>query len=202
MAHYFSASPDSADARREIAVTLAGRTVDVYTSGGVFSPGRLDLGTAQLLRAGADLPETGTFVDVGCGWGPIALDMALARPGANVWAVDVNERARELTAANAERLGCRVRVADPGQALAALESIDVLRSNPPIRIGKGALHELLATWLPRLAPDGYGELVVSKNLGADSLARWISAELSLACERIASRKGYRILRVSRDGADI
>lgn len=200
MAHYFDESPASDARRKTLRVTLADREVSVETASGVFSPGHIDLGTRQLLRAASDLPEKGIFVDLGCGWGPIALDMALRRPAARVFAVDINERALELTAANAEKLGLAIVHPLPAeQALAddRLKRIDVLRSNPPIRIGKTALHELLAAWLPRLAPDGLAELVVAKNLGADSLAAWIEKELGMGCEKQSSRKGFRILAVTR-----
>ena len=71
---------------------------------------------------------------------------------------------------------------------------DVIWSNPPIRVGKDALHELLLTWLPRLTPDGRAVLVVQKHLGADSLQRWLVARAS---RRPAWRraKGYRLLQV-------
>jgi 16S rRNA G1207 methylase RsmC len=72
--------------------------------------------------------------------------------------------------------------------------IDELWSNPPIRVGKPVLHGLLATWLPRLAPDGVARLVVARNLGADSLHRWLEGA-GWTVTRIASRKGYRILEV-------
>ncbi|MDO5496222.1 MAG: methyltransferase [bacterium] len=197
--HYFSASPASAGERREVSLTLAGRPVSIETAGGVFSADRLDPGTAVLLDHAAPPPPTGTFLDLGCGWGPIALTLGLLAPGARVLAVDVNERARDLTARNAARLGLRIEVHEPESALAALgdSPLDLIWSNPPIRIGKDALHTLLSTWLPRLAPDGRAELVVAKNLGSDSLQRWIASELGLTCERTASSKGFRILTVTR-----
>jgi 16S rRNA G1207 methylase RsmC len=116
-----------------------------------------------------------------------------------VWATDTNARALELTARNARRLGVadRVHVVDPADVDPDL-SFDELWSNPPIRIGKPALHALLATWLARLAPTGRAYLVVAKNLGADSLATWLG-DAGWAAERLASAKGYRVLRVERGG---
>jgi len=196
--HYFTAAPASADQRREITVTLAGRRARLETASGVFSAERLDPGTAVLLDHGEAPPATGLFVDVGCGWGAIALDLALRSPGAEVIAVDVNERALDLTRRNAARLGAvGITAVDPGAALELVgdRPIDLLRSNPPIRVGKEALHELLATWLGRLAPAGLAELVVAKNLGADTLQRWIAGELGMDCSRAASSRGFRVLRV-------
>jgi 16S rRNA (guanine1207-N2)-methyltransferase len=193
--HYFSASPASAGERRALTVRLAGRDVPVSVAGGVFSPGGLDRGTAVLLDEVPPPPATGTFLDLGSGWGPIALTLGLLSPEAEVWAVDVNERAVELTALNARSLGlARVHAVTPQEVPADLR-FDLLWSNPPIRVGKTALHDLLRTWLPRLAPGGHAHLVVSKNLGADSLQRWVEAELGLTCRRLASHKGFRVLDV-------
>ena len=76
---------------------------------------------------------------------------------------------------------------------------DTIWSNPPIRIGKEELHRLLLTWLPRLAPGGNAWLVVQKNLGSDSLQRWLAGELddSFAVSRESTSKSFRILRVRR-----
>ena len=69
-------------------------------------------------------------------------------------------------------------------------------SNPPIRIGKQALHDLLLTWLPRLKPDGAAYLVVGKNLGADSLTAWLTSQ-DWPARKLASAKGFRVLKVQR-----
>ena len=195
--HYFSASPAADGPTRQIDVVLRGRPVQVTTAPGVFSTDRLDPGTRVLLDAVPDPPATGTLVDVGCGWGPITLALALASPQARVVAVDVNERARELTARNAAALGLgNVVVASPEEAAGLVAGgIDELWSNPPIRVGKVALHELLRTWLGRLSPGGRAQLVVGKNLGADSLHRWLETELALATTRLTSAKSFRVLSV-------
>lgn len=194
--HYFTAAPASAEERRPVRMRLAGRDVEVQVAGGVFSPGGVDKGTAVLLDEVPDPPEEGVFLDLGCGWGPIALTLGLLRPRADVWAVDVNERALDLTRTNAAALGLdRIHVALPEQVPDDTR-YDLIWSNPPIRIGKPALHELLRTWLPRLRPGGHAYLVVSKNLGGDSLQRWIDTELGLPCTRYASAKGFRILAVT------
>ncbi len=203
--HYFTAAPGGADRRRPLHVRLDGRDVELETSSSVFSGDRLDSGTAVLLDHVPAPPADGPLLDVGCGWGPVALTMALRSPAPaarEVWAVDVNERARDLTAANAARLGLGgVRAVAPDAVPADLE-VAALWSNPPIRIGKDALHGLLLTWLPRLAPGASAHLVVAKDLGADSLLRWLGergreAEHAWTAERTASKKGYRVLRVTR-----
>jgi 16S rRNA G1207 methylase RsmC len=194
---YFVAQPSSPDKRRVITVRLAGRDVDVETGSGVFSPEHVDQGTQVLMNEAAELPASGVFLDVGCGWGPLALAMALTSPEATVWAVDINERSRVLTAANAERLGiANVIVAAPDDVPADLR-FDVIWSNPPIRVGKVALHEILTTWLARLSPKGEASLVVAKHLGAPSLLTWLRERFGSerVVERIAQSRGFHVISV-------
>lgn len=196
--HYFSARPASAEDLRALTVEIAGREVEVEVASGVFSPGGIDKGT-RILLAEVPVPPGGDLLDLGCGWGPLALTMASRRPDARVWAVDVNERALDLVRRNAERLGLdNVRAVTP-EGVPDDVRFAAVWSNPPIRIGKAALHEMLGRWLPRLAPGADAWLVVQKNLGADSLARWVTEELGLPVSREASSKGFRILRVSAEG---
>ena len=199
--HYFTDSPAATDAeRRPLDVTLAGREVTVETAGGTFSPTGLDKATGSGLGTVPQPPSAADLLDIGCGWGPIALTLALRAPEATVWAVDVTERALDLTRRNAAALGLtNVRTARPDEVPANLP-FAAIWSNPPIRIGKPAVHELLRTWLPRLAPGADAHLVIGKNLGADGYQRWISTELSLPTERVASSKGVRVLRTSRPAA--
>lgn len=195
--HYFSESPSSPAKPRDICVTLAGETYQVTTSSGVFSPEQLDRGTSVLLRQVPDPPAVGDILDIGCGWGPITLDAALRAPQTRVWGVDVNERSLALTKQNAERLGLtQVRVARPEDVPASMSFAEI-RSNPPIRVGKQQLHELLETWLPRLVPGGAAYLVVAKHLGAESLQAWITKRFAETHEvdRYARDKGFHIIEV-------
>ncbi|GAA1872921.1 class I SAM-dependent methyltransferase [Myceligenerans crystallogenes] len=195
--HYFTAQPASAEDLRTIRVRLAGQEIEADVAAGVFSPGGVDKGTTILLGEVPAPPSSGDLLDLGCGWGPIALTLALRSPEATVWAVDVNERALDLTRRTAERLGLdNVRAVTPDDVPEDVRFAAVW-SNPAIRIGKEALHEMLRRWLTRLAPGADAWLVVSKQLGADSLAGWISSDLGLPTNREATSKGFRILRATR-----
>ena len=194
--HYFNAEPEGASARRTIEVSLADGTFSIQTDTGVFSHGRVDAGTKVLLMEAPALPAQGTFLDLGCGAGPMAMTMARRSPQSSVWAIDVNERARQLTRDNATSLMLtNVTVSSPDDVPQEL-LFDVIWSNPPIKAGKKELHDLLTRWLERLTPQGVAVLVVNKNLGSDSLAKWLG-DLGWNVKRISSRQGYRVLLVHR-----
>jgi 16S rRNA G1207 methylase RsmC len=194
--HYFEERPSVRSERTVVDVALPDVAFTLETDRGVFSHGHVDTGTLLLLQQVPPPAEDGHLLDLGCGAGPIAVAMAKRAPHATVWAVDVNARARELTAANAARNGLTgVRVVAPDEVPADV-AFATIWSNPPIRIGKAALHALLARWLDRLTADGEAVLVVQKHLGADSLQRWLRAE-GHPTERLASRAGFRLLRTTR-----
>ncbi len=174
----------------------------VTTANGIFSPSGVDKGTAILLQEAPD-PQGTRMLDIGCGWGPITLTLAMLAPQAQVHAVDVNSRSISLTERNAAALGLsNVTVGTPESVDPELR-FDTIWSNPPIRVGKEVLHEILLTWLPRLAPGGDAYLVVQKNLGSDSLQKWMDAQLGqlypgeFEVSRYATSKGFRILQVHR-----
>ena len=199
--HYFSPSPRSDSRTRTIRARLAGRDVDVVTSGGVFSPEHLDQGTRVLLDEVPTPPASGHLLDLGAGWGPIAISLALQSPDATVWAVDVNERALGLVRRNCAKLGIsNVNAVLPSDVPSDLRFATIW-SNPPIRVGKQELHAILEQWLPRLDDDGTAWLVVAKHLGAESLQRWIADSLGLEVERAANSKGFRVLSARSAAAE-
>ena len=194
--HYFTADPSTPFERVPVRAQVWGRELDLMTGSGVFARGRLDSGTAVLFRETEPPEGDGPFLDLGCGYGAIACALAVVRPRAEVWAVDVNERALVLARENAEACGAgpRVHAAAPSEVPADLTFAEIW-SNPPIRVGKQALHELLLTWLPRLEPGGRAVMVVGKNLGADSLQRWLDVQ-GWPTTRLASAKGFRVLQTT------
>ena len=199
--HYFTAVPASAEQFRRIKVTLEGHEYALTTAGGVFSPDRLDAGTQVLLSSTPPPPRGGHLLDLGCGWGPIALSLALASPHATVWAVDVNELALDLVRRNARELSLdNVNAVTPDDVPDDIVFRGI-RSNPPIRVGKNELHGMLERWVPRLDERSDAYLVVQRNLGSDSLQRWLAATFprGFTVTRTATGRGYRVLRVRRHG---
>jgi 16S rRNA (guanine1207-N2)-methyltransferase len=192
---YFSEQPGSASDPVSYRLEIGGVALELTTDAGVFARGRLDKGTRVLLEHAPD-PAEGDLLDLGCGYGPIALWLAAQRPGSTVWAVDVNDRALDLVRANATAARLtNVRACRPDEVPGDVRFAQMW-SNPPIRSGKAVLHELLLRWLPRV--DGPSYLVVSKNLGSDSLARWL-VEQGYPTSRLSSHAGFRVLAVERSG---
>ena len=194
-AHYFDPEPEVASKPRALHLRTGDLDVELQADRGVFGSRAIDLGTLQLLKEAPHPPPQGDLLDLGSGYGPIAIALALRSPAAKVWAVDINERALQLTRANAEAARTpNVMTALPDHVPAEVQ-FAAIYSNPPVRVGKAPLHDLLLRWLPRLAPGGHAYLVVQRNLGADSLATWLSAQ-GWPARRLKSKKGYRILEVT------
>tara|TARA_B100001964_G_C14097273_1_gene537622 strand:- start:339 stop:974 length:636 start_codon:yes stop_codon:yes gene_type:complete len=193
---YWTSRPEVGSRPDQITLLLPDLEVTLETDGGVFSGARIDRGTRFLLMEGA-VPTQGAteLMDLGCGYGPIACALAVRSPGSRVWAVDVNERALDLCRSNVASAGLDNVVVTTPDDMPDDVAFNAIWSNPPIRVGKAALHDLLSTWLDRLAPEGTAHLVVQRHLGSDSLARWLTGE-GWTTQRRASRKGFRLLDVS------
>jgi 16S rRNA (guanine1207-N2)-methyltransferase len=196
---YFAAQPASELNLRTFHARLVGQVYELTTASGIFSPERIDAGTEVLLANVPTPPPGGNLLDLGCGWGPIALSLAIHSPHATVWAVDVNERALDLVRRNARSLGLNnVNACTPDDVPTEVRFLAIW-SNPPIRVGKNELHGLLERWLPRLESGSDAWLVVQRNLGSDSLQRWLEATYpdDFSFTRAATNKGYRVLRARR-----
>lgn len=197
--HYFSSEPKGEFKPRQIEVTLADRKVQVFTAGSVFSPDHVDTGTKVLLENLDYAPDEGDVLDIGCGWGPISLALAIANPNLTVWAMDVNERALELTRRNAAALGLTNIKTVTAEEIPSEIQFTGIWSNPPIRVGKEVLHGLMKTWIPRLVVGGDAFLVVQKNLGSDSLLKWLQENFDgYECSRLETSKQFRVLQVTRN----
>ncbi len=193
--HYWTGSPDVESSPGRVELLLPDLEFSLATDRGVFSGNQVDRGTRYLLMDGArPRGDAAELLDLGCGYGPIACALALRSPGSRVWAVDVNERALELCRRNAAEAGLGNVVATTPDGVSDGVDLDGIWSNPPIRIGKVALHGLLSRWLGRLAPGGSAHLVVQRHLGSDSLARWLTGQ-GWPTVRRGSRRGYRLLDV-------
>lgn len=194
--HYFDEKPQVPSKEKSIDIQLAGRSVKVVTDTGVFSSAGIDKGTQILLKHSALSPQEGTVMDLGAGWGSISMELALANPGLNVLAVEVNSRALELIEKNKKSLEIANIQTVPLEKIPN-DSVDQIWSNPPIRIGKLALHKLLVDAIRKLKPGGKALLVVQKHLGSDSLAKWLEQNQGHKVQRIDNSKGFRVFLVTK-----
>ena len=196
---YFEPEPQVASRPRGVKLAVGEAVVELQADRGVFGSRGVDLGTRTLLREAPPPPARGEFLDLGCGYGPIAIHLALVAPSAHVWAIDVNERAVELTRSNAVAAKATNLTACTPDEVPDDVWFDAIYSNPPVRVGKAALHEILLRWLPRLRPGAPAYLVVQRNLGADSLATWLEGQ-GFQVARLKSKKGFRVLEVRSAGS--
>lgn len=196
--HYFSQEPTGQRKLKEVSFVVAGREITAQASTGTFSSAGLDKGTKVLLSQSDHFPQSGDVLDLGCGWGPIALSIATLCPNANLWAIDVNSRSVELTRENAEALGLtNVKALLPTELPSDIRFSEIW-SNPPIRVGKSQLHTLLEKYLSLLSPGGKAMLVVQKQLGAESLMKWLSEKfLGHKVQKVHTDKGYWVIEVIR-----
>jgi len=186
---------DAGEKQHSATWQVAGTQLHLVSDHGVFARQGIDAGTAVLIEQAIRPPDNGNFLDLGCGSGALAMTLAVLSPQATIWAVDVNERALDLTRINvvSNKLH-NVSVCTPNGVPDDLK-FDLIWSNPPIRIGKKALHDLLLRWLAMLSDDGKAWLVVQRNLGSDSLADWLAAQ-GFDVAREASKRGYRVISVA------
>ena len=207
--HYFSADPSVPFARERFTCEVWGQRLELVSGSGVYSRGRLDIGTSVLFRE-TDPPPPGRVLDLGTGYGVIGLAIAAAWRAAGVpvgadsavTGVEVNQRAVLLAEENAAALGLADRFgACSPEAVPGSTTFDEIWSNPPIRIGKQALHELLLHWFARLRPGGRAVMVVGKNLGGDSLQTWLTDQ-GYPTTRLASAKGFRVLESRPEGRSL
>jgi 16S rRNA G1207 methylase RsmC len=195
--HYFSEQPQTDAKTHSVEFELEGTVFNLTAASGTFSSTRLDSGTRVLLKESALFPVSGTVLDIGCGWGPISLAVATLRPETEVFGLDVNSRSLELAQANAVALKLKNFKAVRAEQIPNELLFDGIWSNPPIRVGKAVLHQLMQTWIPRLKPGASAMLVVQKQLGAESFQKWLSetfTEFDVAKQSID--KGYRVIRVT------
>ena len=191
MAQYFDENTEVDSNPKTVYFPFGGQEYELITDRGVFSYERIDKGTRVLLdvfEEKFDGIAPKIVVDVGCGYGVISCVLADKFPNAN-------ERARGLASKNATRnIGQdRISIQSPEEVDDTL-AVDLIVSNPPVRIGKEGMHELIRGWTTTLKADGQMWLVIAKNLGGDSTAAYLEKELGMIVVRVASKKGFRILK--------
>jgi len=200
--HYFTAQPAARSQPTQFTISVREVELTLTSDRGVFSHGRLDDGTLRLLKK-MELPETGDFLDLGCGYGVIGLVAAKLRPDAQVTMVDINERATKLAADNARANGIsnvEVLTGDAPQVLGERQ-FDVVLCNPPVRVGKSKLYELIADAAERLRPGGVLWMVIHTRQGAKTHLREMAPMFS-ECETVSRKWGYRVFKCEKQPQEV
>lgn len=162
------------------------------TDNGVFSKGELDFGTNLLIKNVLERKISGEVLDLGCGYGPIGITLAKILK-CQMTMIDVNKRAVHLTKMNIKDNGVNnteVLVSEGYNELKD-KKFDYIVSNPPIRVGKQILYDLLIKAKDHLKENGEMYIVVRKEQGANSLIRDMSAYYQV--EVIDKDKGFFII---------
>lgn len=189
--HYYTQDPHSAHKERTIAARAADLTLTFDTDAGVFSKNELDPGSKLLIESMGDL--SGRVLDLGCGWGPVGICLALKNPQAQLVLSDVNERALSLARRNLQKNGAQAEVIE-SDGFSALEgTFDHVVTNPPIRAGKAVIYGMFDTAFERLTPGGTLTIVIRKQQGAPSALKHLQEKFGEA-EIIARGGGYWIIR--------
>ena len=189
---YYEDNRDLAHDVQELSVELLGLPLHFLTDAGVFSKNAIDYGSRVLLDNFQ--PEGAkTLLDVGCGYGTLALTLA-KKYGLKATLVDVNSRALDLAKKNADKNNIEVNGIFLSNIYDNVEGkFDAIISNPPIRAGKEVVHTILSDAYEHLNDDGHLTIVIQKKQGAPSAQKKMK-DVFANCEIVAKDKGYYILR--------
>ena len=177
MAHYFDLDPSVASKERKIEYYIDGRIISLVSDNGVFSKDKIDEGSFAFLKVIVPLRLSGKLLDLGCGYGPIGLTVALTSPEARVDLADINTRALVLCEKNAESLGLSQRVTVlQSDIYSNIEgTYHSILVNPPIRAGKIVTYTMYEGALSHLIDGGSLFIVIRKNQGAPSASKYIES---------------------------
>ncbi|HIU40339.1 MAG TPA: class I SAM-dependent methyltransferase [Candidatus Aphodocola excrementigallinarum] len=191
MAHYFTNDENLKSEIRKVSVVIHSIGYYFYTDNGVFSKNKLDAGTELLLNTFKyTYPQEKTFLDIGCGCGAIGIYASLL--GFTVDMSDVNKRAIHLSkmSIKEQNLNANVFLSDAYENID--KKYDYIVSNPPIRVGKKKLYEIIMYAKDHLKENGELWIVVRKKQGADSLVKDMKEVYKLV-EVVLKKKGYYII---------
>lgn len=194
MAHYFTNEENLKSEIEKVIAEINGIPFYFYTDNGVFSKGELDFGTELLLKNFKyDDPNNKTLLDIGCGCGPIGI--YASHLGFTVDMSDVNKRAIHLSKMSLKEQGLNANVFESDAYKNIANKYDYIVSNPPIRVGKEKLYEIVMNAKEHLKDGGSLWIVVRKQQGAESMIRDMK-NVYKTVEVIAKKKGFFIIKAS------
>lgn len=194
MAHYFTNEENLKSEIEKVIAEINGIPFYFYTDNGVFSKGELDFGTELLLKNFKyDNPNNKTLLDIGCGCGPIGI--YASHLGFTVDMSDVNKRAIHLSKMSLKEQNLNANVFESDAYKNITNKYDYIVSNPPIRVGKEKLYEIVMNSKEHLKDGGSLWIVVRKQQGAESMLRDMKNAYKTV-EVIAKKKGFFIIKAS------
>lgn len=194
MAHYFTNEENLKSEIEKVIAEINGIPFYFYTDNGVFSKGELDFGTELLLKNFKyDNPINKTLLDIGCGCGPIGI--YASHLGFAVDMSDVNKRAIHLSKMSLKEQNLNANVFESDAYKNITNKYDYIVSNPPIRVGKEKLYEIVMNAKEHLKDGGSLWIVVRKQQGAESMLRDMKNAYKTV-EVIAKKKGFFIIKAS------
>ena len=190
MTHYYSENQDETKSNETLVeATFCDRTFSFLSDHGVFSKGRIDLGTKTFLE-NIEVKPGAKVLDLGCGYGPIGITVAACKH-ADVTMSDVNERAIDLAERNADANGVNVKIVKSYGLDTIKDFFDVIVTNPPIRIGKPRLYAMYKDVYESLNDGGIFWLVIRKKQGAQSAAKYLETMFNV--NTVEKHKGYHVM---------
>lgn len=195
MSHYFENDKSVKSEERIIYANINKMDFKFLVDNGVFSKKGVDFGTRSLLENIIINPEKNSILDFGCGYGPIGIYLSKLT-NLKVDMIDVNERAVVLAKKNADLNRVNVNIFESNLYESITEKYDYIVTNPPIRVGKNILYEILFEAKKYLNYNGELWMVVNKNQGAKTLVNDLKKEYNV--EIVTKCKGFYIIRAIND----
>jgi len=191
--HYYTQRPNSQHDIKSIKYKFADYNFNFSTDAGVFSKDRIDPGT-DLLLSNLKVNENDVFLDLGCGYGVVGVIVGSFRPQADIYMVDVNERACDLAKKNLKENGVENAKVFLSDGLEAVKDVvfDVIATNPPIRAGKSVIYKMAENSYERLKPKGRYYAVIRTSQGADSMISFLKS-LFENVEVVGRKSGYKVI---------
>lgn len=193
MSYYFTNDESLKSEVKKINVKINNLPFSFYTDNGVFSKKGLDFGTRTLLESLTNIK--GNVLDIGCGYGPIGIYVAKTFK-TSVDMVDINKRSLDLSLKNAKLNNVTVNIFESNLYENINKKYDFIITNPPIRVGKKILYQLLFEAKKYLNKDGELWLVINKDQGAKSVLKDLSLEYKTSI--VTKNKGFYIIRAIND----
>lgn len=193
MSHYFTNDYVKSE-EKEINIIVKNTKLTLLTDNGIFSKHGLDFGTRTLLES-LNLSELkGDILDFGCGYGPIGIYLKKTT-NANIDMLDINKRALNLARKNAKKNEVNVNIIESDLYQNVTKKYDYIITNPPVRVGKQILYQILFEAAKYLKENGKLIFVINKNQGAKSVARDLSEKYEV--EIITKNKGFYIISAKK-----